>query len=105
MDGIEEEGFLIGPWDRRDLVRSHEGKLVHHRCGHPFWLEVLDAFGPYCGEVVSTETSILVCYKDVMRDPAIVVYQCPTCKGMLKLWWTLPEDRAGSAPWCGQGAL
>ncbi|SRR5581483_10079507 len=104
MDESEEEFLLVGPWDRRDLVRSHEGKLVHHKCGHPFWLEVLDAFGPWCGEVVSSEVSILVRYKDVMRDPAMVVYQCPTCRGVLKLWWTLSQDRAGVASWCGERA-
>lgn len=74
----------------REPMASHEGKLVHHRCGYPLWVRATHQFpadwSQRLGVVSSSEGDVLVEYRNGSAL-GIVVFICPDCYEPLQLWW------------------
>jgi hypothetical protein len=63
------------------------GKLVHHRCGYPLWVVVLERFNG----------ATVVSYRD--QSPlGLLVFMCPRCGGALQLWWEVPGQVVATDP-------
>lgn len=60
------------------------GKWVHHRCGYPLWVQVLERFSGVYEGLAPSGASVVVTY----RDNGVVVSMCPRCYGALRLWWS-----------------
>ena len=61
---------------------GQDGKWVTHKCGYQLWSFVMHRF----------DESTLVNYRDG-GPGGFVVFLCPGCLGVLKLWWSVPGQR------------
>ncbi len=69
---------------------QERGKMVHHRCGYPLWVRMMDQFEAVGdGSVVAAEGvgDVVVEYRDPSVGNGPMVYICPRCRSVLQLWW------------------
>jgi hypothetical protein len=66
---------------------TRQGKLVHHKCGHPLFVDGYQEFQPLPVFAEPGCIDVLVVYRDAMEERPTVVFCCPGCNKPLKLWW------------------